>query len=334
MSNDFGIPETGSPLYAATIGVEDLERSVSFYTEAMGLDVLDRRRLSGLAFEAHWRLPAGASAAAAVLSDRDFPVGRLVLLQFDARERERVRNIPGQRFFGFVNLNLYVDDIERRTRRLEALGCRPWSRPVRHDMGPSIGQPIEVMVDGPDSVIFNPIELRAANPEARILRTIAYIESIGGYNRCGTTAVVTSQHCVSDYERAMAFNTRVMGMSIRNDTVLQGPHMEHFMQYPPGARSRDTYLQGNHVFGKVAINHPLNFECANLVPRAVAPNIGYIAQSFRVPSLADSLTEARALSSEIYSEPVEIDLPALGRASAALVRSPGSGALHELIQIL
>jgi catechol 2,3-dioxygenase-like lactoylglutathione lyase family enzyme len=330
--NEYLLAESGSPLYAATIGVEDLDRSVGFFRDSMGFDVMGRQPLSGSAFETHWGLPQGARAEMAVLADRGCEVGRVALVRFEANRRERVRNIEGQRFFGLVNLNFYTEDIFSHTATFEAAGCRAWSTPIVHPMGNNIGEPVEVMLDGPDSVILNLIELRASSPTARILRTVAYIQDHGGYNRCGTTPVATSQHCVSDYERAMQFNTRVLGQSVRNDTVLSGPAMEQFMRYPPSARSRDTYLQGTHVFGKIAINHPLNFECTNLVPRAVPPNFGYLAQSFVVSDLAAAITTAKSIGAEAATAPVEIELPGLGRVATAMLRNPGSGALHELIE--
>jgi catechol 2,3-dioxygenase-like lactoylglutathione lyase family enzyme len=327
----YGVPAIGSPLYAATIGAEDLDASIRFYGGELGLDVVERRPIEGRAFELHWGLPVGATGECAVLADRELAVGRIVLIEFHAAERRRVRHVDGQRCFGFVNLNFYTDEIDGHTKRLEAAGARAWSAPVVHDMG-VVGTPVEVMLDGPDSVIINLIELRAADPSARLLRTVRYIEENGGYNRCGSTAVATSQHCVRDHAQAMAFNIDVLGMSVRNDVVLSGESMEHFMRYPPGAKSRDTYLQGNHVFGKIAVNHPLNFTCDDLVPRAVAPHIGYLAQSFLVPDLQTSLAAARAHRAVEFSEPVEYDAPGLGRVMTSLVRNPGSGALHELIQ--
>lgn len=331
---DYLTAASGSPLYSATIGVDQLEGSVAFYRDTLGFDELGRQTLSGTAFETHWSLPRGAQAEMSVLADRQCEVGRVSLIEFHANDRLVVRNIRGQRFFGFVNLNFYTEDIYGHVPRLERQGCRAWSAPVVHPMGPSFGEPVEVMLDGPDSIILNFIELRAANPAARMHRTIAYIRDHGGYNRRGTTPVATSQHCVSDYEAAMRFNTNVMGMSIRNDLVIKGEAMEKFMDYPPGAESRDTYLQGTHVFGKVAINHPLNFECVDLVPRAIAPNIGYLAQSFVVADLSAALSVAAALQARLLSPPTEMRLPGLGRVLTAMVRNPGSGALHELIQVI
>lgn len=198
----YGTVDTGSPLHAAVISVENLARSVAFYEEQLGLDAVDRRHMVGRAFENHWGLAQGAEAEMVVLADRDCPVGRLVLLEFHAAGRKRIRNVEGQCFYGLVNLNFYTADLYAHVPRLEAARCRTWSAPVLHDMGLMIGTPVEIMMDGPDGVILNMIELRAPNPEARIHNNIAYIQENGGYNRCGSTAVATSQHCVRDYDRA------------------------------------------------------------------------------------------------------------------------------------
>jgi catechol 2,3-dioxygenase-like lactoylglutathione lyase family enzyme len=332
MIPDYGIATSGSPLYAATLGVENLARSAQFYVDVMGLDVLDQGTLGGRGFEAHWRLPLGATAQMAVLADRGCRVGRLALIEFHAHSRLAVRNFEGQSLFGLVNLNFYAEDIGVLTANLERAGCKAWSAPLVHDMGEDVGQPIEVMLEGPDTVIVNLIELRADRAQARILRTAAYLNDHGGYNRCGSTAVATSAHNVRDHEKGLAFYSQVLGMSVRNDVVLQGTEMERFTRFPSGARARDIYLQGDHIFGKIAMIQPLNFECIDIVPRAVAPNIGYLAQSFLVRDLVAALEVAAALGADAYSPPLELSMPALGEVLAAVVRNPASGALHELIQ--
>jgi catechol 2,3-dioxygenase-like lactoylglutathione lyase family enzyme len=329
-SRDYGLAATGQPVHAATIGVADLARSAGLYRDQMGLDVLEQHRLSGRAFEAHWGLPTGSTATMAVLGEPRFAVGRLALIEFDAPGRQVVREAEGQSIYGLVNLNFYSDDIFAHTRRLEAAGCRAWSEPQVHDMG-AMGQPIEVMLDGPDGVVINLIELRG-EPGARVLRTRAWIDDHGGFNRCGTTPMSTTAHHVKAYEPAREFYTRVLGMSIRNDLVLGGENMERFTRFPPGARARDTYLQGNHVYGKIALMHPLNFECLDVIPRAVAPNIGYLAQTFLVEDLQATLALAATLGTEVFSPVVEMQLPVHGRVATAIVRNPGSGALHELIE--
>ena len=329
-ARDYGLADSGSPVHAATIGVADLARPVARYRDHLGLDELGRQALSGRAFEAHWSLPPGSTATLVVLGEARHPCGRLALVEFDAPGRQLIRDIPDQSMFGLINLNFYSEDIFAHTQRLEAAGCRPWSAPQEHDMG-VMGKPIEVMLEGPDGVIINLIELRG-DPGARVLRTRAWIDDHGGFNRCGTTPMVTTAHHVKAYEPAREFYTRVLGMSVRNDLVLGGEAMERFTHYPKGARARDTYLQGDHVYGKIALMHPLNFACADVIPKAVAPNIGYLAQTFLVDDLAATLARAAELGTEVFSAPVEMDLVPHGRVAAAIVRNPGSGALHQLVQ--
>ena len=321
----------GSPVYAATIGATNLDRSIDFYRDQIGFDVVDRRTMSGTAFEQHWRLPPGATAEMAVLADR-CEVGRIALIQWHADHRRPVRDVPAQQVYGFINLNFYSNDIAAHTARIAASGYRPWTAPVVHDMGWDIGEPIEVMIDGPDTVILNLIQFSAKNPKARTMETRAYVADVFGYNRCGLTPVVTTAHHVRDFDAAMAFYRRVFKMDVRIATVLKGRSMEEFTRFPPGAEARDTYLRGYHLFGKIALIQPLNFPCSDMVPNALPPNIGYIAQSFIVADLERALADAAEAGGELFTPAIELDMPELGNVRTAIVRNPGSGGLQEMIE--
>jgi hypothetical protein len=72
----------------------------------------------------------------------------------------------------------------------------------------------------------------------------------------------------------------------------------------------------------------------NLVPDAVPPNIGYLAQSFQVADLVETARASAAVGAETVSGPMEIDLPGRGKCAAMVVKNPGSGALQELFQVL
>jgi catechol 2,3-dioxygenase-like lactoylglutathione lyase family enzyme len=326
-----GNAPAGSPVYAATIGVADLDRSIAFYRDHIGFDLVDRQQMGGAAHERHWGLPPGATAEMAVLADR-CEIGRIALVQWHAADRHLIRDVPHQKVFGFINLNFYSNDIVTHTQRIAAAGHAPWTEPLVHDMGWEIGEPVEVMIDGPDGVILNLIQFNAKNPKARTMETRAYVANEFGYNRCGLTPVVTTAHHVRDFDRAMAFYQRVFNMDVRIATVLKGEDMEAFTRFPPQAQARDTYLRGYHLFGKIALIQPLNFPCIDLVPQAVPPNIGYIAQSFLVPDLAKALKDAAATGSTSFTPPTEMTMPALGAVTSAIVRNPGSGGLQELIQ--
>ena len=70
------------------------------------------------------------------------------------------------------------------------------------------------------------------------------------------------------------------------------------------------------------------------MPNAVAPNIGYIAQTFAVTDFAAAKAACEAMRVDVYTPPMELELPGFGRASAMIVRNPGSGALQQIVQKL
>jgi hypothetical protein len=66
----------------------------------------------------------------------------------------------------------------------------------------------------------------------------------------------------------------------------------------------------------------------------VPPNIGYLAQSFQVGDIVEAASACAAVGAEVFSGPVEIDMPGRGKCKALVVRNPGSGALQELFQVI
>jgi catechol 2,3-dioxygenase-like lactoylglutathione lyase family enzyme len=322
----------GSPLYSAIIGTDSLSRSVSYYRDVVGLDVLAEGRCEDHDFRAHWSLPAGTRADIAVLGNAKAEVGRVTLMEFQGVPRAPIRTEPGQRFYGLVNLNFYTDDIERHTEEHKSRGFHPWTEPIKHAMDPNIGSPTEVMIEGPDGVIVNLVQLTGGAPGSATAQMLAYVRDEFGFNRAGLTPIVTSQQLVPDIDRAIDFYRRVLGMDVFFDTILWRDELNVFMDYPPGSRTRCVFVRGSHHFGKIALNHPLNQEFENLVPKSVPGAIGYFAQSFLVEDLDAALESARAIGTAIYSPPIATNIPGLGRARTAVVRNSGSGVLQELIE--
>ena len=121
---------------------------------------------------------------------------------------------------------------------------------------------------------------------------------------------------------------------IDRESVLEAVELNRANNLPDDARTRSVLVQGDHEYGKIALAEPMNYEIPNLVPDALAPNIGYLAQSFLVDELAATASDCAELGVEVFTAPVAIDLPGRGRCQAMIVRNPGSGALQEIFQTL
>ncbi len=325
-------PPRGSPLHAAVIGARDLDASTAFYRDLVGLDVVDEGRLQGPAFERFFHLPAGSQARYAALANRGDRVGRIVLIAFEAKDRKPIRTDEGQRGYGLINVNFYTPDIAAAVRRFEAAGYEMWSQAVLYDVSAHAGAPTEVKFDGPDTVVINLIELTTRDLSTSIGRMRRYVEEDYGYNAQGFTPVVTTQHTTPDRDAEIGFYREALGMGIRHMATLDEPGHNVFSRLPEGAVTLCAFIQGAHMFGKIGLDQPVNYPCPPQVEAAVAPNIGYIAQAFLVERLDVAMAGAARAGAKPYSPASDIEFPGLGDVWAAMVRSPGSGALIALVE--
>ncbi len=327
--------DTGSPLAVAVLGVSSLANALPFYRDVIGLSASPEVTWRGMAFERHFALPPGSSALAVMLSapwttGNGPQVGRVLALEFNATDRKRIAQ-PGDRTYrGLWNLNFYVDDIRATTKALQARGFNFWSEPVGYEVSAEGGSPVEVLFDGPDNLAINLVEL-TGGPTSTIGKLRAEVDTLGK-SSTGFTQVSTTSHSIIDYTKAFAFYSQVLGMTPHLDAVLAKPETNHFLNRPRDAQTRATFMAGAHQFGKVALSHPLNYTVPDRTPLAVAPNIGYLAQGFCVPSLAKALERCALVGAHSFSAPVEIEIPGIGPVSAAMVRNPGSGALMQLFE--
>lgn len=308
---------------SAVIGCRKLDDSVLYYRDVIGLSASPEFQWSGADFERHWHLPRGSSARVVRMRGVD-DVGQILLLEFDAAERDDVRDLRTRTWFGLYNLNFYTPDIESATAQMAALGFPSWTEPVHHEISAAAGAPTEVLIEGPDGVLINLVQLPSARGSAAgdLSELVAPLRT-----RTGFTAVCTSAHRVKDLEAALAFHRSVLGLETLIDATLSKPETNRLLNLPIRARTHSMFLWSGHPLGKVVLSNPLNYSLPNLVSRAEAPNIGYLAMSFEVSEL-----DAGIASATVYSRPSVIDIPGLGRRMACVVRCPGSGALIELVE--
>ncbi len=327
---DIVAPE-GSPLSVAVIGVEDMDASLHFYRDLIGLTAHDAVTWSGEGFETLWHMPAGSSAEAVFCELPGCEVGRVLLLDFGDVEKKHIRSAETKRAYGLVNLNFYTDDIRADTEKLQEAGFQFWSEPTFYEMTGSQGAPTEVIFDGPDSVAINLVELTGDDPNTRVGQMRAYVQE-HGRTPTGFTPVVTSSHQANDLDKAVAFYEQVLKCGVLIDEVLDNPVQNHFLNLPEGAQTKVKFMQGNHMFGKIALSQPLNYKCTALVPNAHAPNTGYIAQMFEVKDVGFCESACADLKAETYAPRDTYNVPGLGTVEAMTVRNPGSGALQVIFK--
>ena len=142
------------------------------------------------------------------------------MLEFAAPQRELIQPVASAAAYGLNNLNFYVRDERAVAEDFSARGFTFWSQPTQHSLTAGVGNPIEVIFDGPDGVAMNLVELTSEDPATRIGQMRAYVER-HGYTRCGFTPVVTTSHICRDMVAARRFYETVLRMGALIDSLLE-----------------------------------------------------------------------------------------------------------------
>ena len=321
------IAPNGSPLNTVIISVENMQDSLKFYTDLVGLSKSNKISWSGANFETLWNLPKGSEADAYFCELENCSVGRVLLLDFKNITKKRIRPDNTPRAYGLFNLNFYTDDIRKEIKKFIDNGYRAWSEPTFYKMTGSQGSPTEVVFDGPDGVAINLVELSDDNPNTKVGQMKIYTRK-NGRTSTGLTPVVTSAHTSRDINKSVEFYQKVLKSDVLIDEILSSPAQNKFLNLPEDAKTAVKFIQGNHMFGKIALSQPLNYECHDMVPDAVAPNIGYIAQLFEVNDLDYAENKINELKCIIYAERRTMFFPGFAEVDVISTRNPGSGAIQ------
>ena len=320
---------TTSPASICVVSVASLDRNLAFYRDVLGLDASPVEQLAGDAFTRHWHLPPGSTARSALLAHPASDVGRILLVEFD----HPGANVRGpeltRQFMGLWNLNFYTTDIEKASRELAEHGCPSWTEPTKYAISGETGAPTEVIVDGPEGIIFNLVQPQGP-PDTLVGQIRSFLDE-RGTTRTGYSEVVTTAHVVDSMEAALAFYRDGLGLEVWFDELFGQEASNRFLALPLDAISRIVFMKGDHLFGKVALSQPVNYTLPNFAPRMEAPAIGFLAMGFEVDDVDGTVGRVCDVGATVYSPPDELALPGLGLRRAALVRTPGSGALSWLV---
>ncbi|MEV0593498.1 VOC family protein [Nonomuraea cavernae] len=315
----------------STISVRDLETSLRFYRDIIGLQVDVATVWKGPEFEDYYALPAGASGHVAVLSSGGRPAGRIMLVEFRDAGEQAGGDHPDW-FLGYTNANFYTPDMAATRRRLAGLGYEFWTDPLQYDIGGHEGAPTEVFFDGPDGLAVNLIEPQG-DPSTVVGSVARKYEEVGP-TPTGFSELATAAHNVPSIDDALRFYVDVVGLRVLMDFEVAGDDRNDFLRLERGSVSRNLFLYGDDLMGKIALCAPLNYVLPDIPEAAKAPPaVGHLVMAVVVDDLGATLERAAEHGVEVFAPARPIGHPGFGDCVAALVRIPGSGALMELIAL-
>ena len=296
---------TVSAMRLATVGVSDLDNALSLFRDGMELQVEAEGDLSQALLKA-WGLPSGTQARYAELSCKGYPIGRLRLVQYEPAATAQVRLDHGGgggdlgTDVGPKALDFYVaDPITDSVQRIEALGYKFRSPPVKHQIAESISE--ECLFSGPDGV---PILIMVGHRHAAT--SLRAGSPDGPFSEIPTISVVAGD---------LAATRRFYGEGLGLETVTDAETPDEYRDLvddltgvPKGTRIHFLmYVEPNEPSGKILLVHFFDQTGKRLEQRAGPGKLGFSLLTHDCDDLDALHSRLQAIGSPILVPPSEVD---------------------------
>jgi len=300
------VPIGVSQAFHVNINCSDLERSLAFYRDRLGLTPSTRTRPEVPQAGAAFRLDVGQWDAWILHDERGFGAGLVVdLLEWQVPSPTGRPN--GAADLGFNRIGFYVRDLDGLYARLEADGMVGHGGPP-HETAVDGGSPVRtVVVDDPDGLLVELVQT--------------------GVDRVGFVAIG-----VSDLARSKAFYTDVLGFRPMFD---RGPLRQPGDQLGLAGEIElaAAYLDDPRGTGAFMIELVQLIDPAPAAaPAAVANQLGMFRLAFLTDDIARDHADLVARGVPCWTPPAELEMgPGVPPLQALMFEDP-DGAVLELIQ--
>lgn len=301
----------------ATLGVSDLDRSIGFYREALGFEVVARGAIAPELAPLLRGAPGGRGDFAVLAAD-DSGLGRIRLLAFDP---------PGERLWteanryagtGYYALNFRCRDARAAMARIEAAGGHAAHEPSFWEVSDQVAV-WDSISDDPDGIRLDLFSYERGGELRGPLRTEVSVLQ--------TVAIATR-----NVERSRRFYE---GLGFRElfDRVLDFPELAQLLGADRPVRIHNVNLMkdGRIVPGRVEMFAYLGIDDIPeqpLGPVAHPPRIGILSIGFDSDDLEADLERLAALGARSMARATVSDWPGYGAAEVAVVAGPDDEAIE------
>lgn len=305
-----------SNVYAATIGVSDLDRASDFYRVGLGYEVRSEGSTDD-GGRSLWRIPDGIDARYRLLAAPNTVTGALCLLECAAPGESIWGDYSSKQDLGHYAVNYLVRDIQQVWGRLQAAGARTKFEPTHWVLEGFLAAWDSQCLD-PDGAIVDAYELDPG------------FEDLWGSVDGEVSEIATMAVHVADAERSIVFY-RSVGLQVVYDHVLP---ISQLLGLAADARVRNINMN-NPAWGKqgrVELVQYVGAEGRSVAPRAVPPNHGLLSITITTDDLDAAVASAVAGGGSVVAGPIPDWNSPYGRCAGVVVTGPDGEAV-ELVEL-
>ncbi len=309
-----------SELKVVTIGVSNLDRSISFYREAFRYDVLGTGVLEGGpqdTFNGTWSENRNLSANFAVIGVPTIASGLMRLVEFgsDAEQIWGGYERPGDH--GLYAINYRVPDLAAAWPRIVDAGTLARSEPHFWKVSDALSVH-DCMCFDPDGTLLDVFEIVATGPTIHKDLTLPASEVQNVVVHSANADVCRDFYCGT-------------GFTVNQDKTLEG--LEEFLKLPKGTALRNLNLAMNRLTpnGRIEISEYVGIEGrrVNAAPSA----LGILSISFQCDDFEAGCARFASLGAGPVGDPYATLLPPFGKVRARLFEGPDGERLELFSQI-
>ena len=297
------------------ISVSNLEDSLTFYRDWIGMKVAAEQTLEPADIQQLWNLPGGTEARAVFLKD-GLQSTLVELIEFTPNSGRIIREGAKPWDYGLYDIAFLVKDVAACYRDLTEKGFAFVSPPIQYKPNWVSYSVKEAILIGPDNV-----------PIAHIERmTSEEYEPQDNYIRLGDSAQI-----VDNMSDVVKFYGDILGLDLLGELTLPEGLVDDVLAIPPGTRVKMAFFNKKGENALMVEFIQLSMKGKSLASIARPPNLGLFMISFEVDNLSSLMETFQKEGIAIISGPVELQTKLHGKMRAITVEGP-SGTMIELFE--
>ena len=288
------------------ISVRDLNQSVKFFQDNIGMSVVADYSLDSATINQLWNSPQGTTAHAVTLKN-DEQTTLLELIEWQPNSGKSIRTAGNTTDYGLFTIAFRTKDVDAVYHRFKQQGYQFICPPIAYtfSLGP-VTVKEAIMVDRNGIPIVFLERLSEPIPELK-----------GDFGMMLDTSQV-----VADIDEAKKFYGDILGLTTIFDQVLPLGMIDNILNFPEGTESRMAFLTQPGSKTPLLELIQSSVEGKSLSDLAKPPNLGLFAIAFSTDNLELLIDKLQQHQIKILSEPVAIAISEQEQVKAIVVEGP------------
>lgn len=313
MQPERGIKMTTKGMNRISISVSNLEDSLAFYRDWIGMKVIADETLEPDEIQQIWNL-RGSTKARAVSLKNELQSTLLELIEFTPHSGRTIREGTKSWDYGIYCITFLVRDVDTIYHDLTGRGFTFISPPVQYQPNWVPYQVKEVTVIGPDNVRIDHFQRMKDEDYG----------SQGNY--------VKFDHCaqfVGNLDEAIRLYRDIVGLDLIGQMTIPKGLIDDIIGVPPGTEEKVAFFNKKDENALMMECMQLSTKGKSLASIARPPNLGLFMISFEVEDLSAFMEPCKKKGVAILSGPVELHSKLHGRIRVITLEGP-NGVMIEL----